>query len=153
MIAMALRGGGRIKNRRGELLRARSDQITTRIFKVLGKDFPARGSFRENKLVEEDPLDPLSLSPPKSFLVPSRTKLPHRRRRRRRGADEADEEDRHHNDNKERAGPSPSEGAHQCAQDGKEEGARCGEPEHGFVDIVAQVRGNVGNCGTGVTAT
>ena len=56
-------------------MRARSDQITTRIFKVLGKDFPAGGSFRENKLVEEDPLDPLSLSPPKSFLLPSRTKL------------------------------------------------------------------------------
>jgi hypothetical protein len=41
-------GGGKIRNRRGEIFDARSDQITTRIFEVLELIFPPE--FLEKKL-------------------------------------------------------------------------------------------------------
>jgi hypothetical protein len=55
-MGLALRGGA-IRNRQGEIFDARSDQITTRIFKVVELIFPP--DFIEKKMVGEDPLDPL----------------------------------------------------------------------------------------------
>jgi hypothetical protein len=54
MIAMALRGGGEVKNRQGKTWEVPSDHNTTRIF-----EGPREKNFQK-KMAGEDPLDPLT---------------------------------------------------------------------------------------------